>query len=204
MLVLLILGLIAFVFFIERVLYLHRGQIRSAAFLNGIKNILAKRRLVEALTLCEETPGPVASVVKAALLHASDDAQTMRFHVQEAALVEIPALERRLGSIAAIAQVTPLVGLLGTVLGMATTYIAFEKGGDYATPHALSVGLWQALICTVGGLILAIPTHLAYHFLSSRVRSLVRDVEWSGNEIMRYLLSEYVLSNDTKENKAKS
>jgi biopolymer transport protein ExbB len=87
---------------------------------------------------------------------------------------------------------------------MATTYIAFEKGGDYATPHALSVGLWQALICTVGGLILAIPTHLAYHFLSSRVRSLVRDVEWSGNEIMRYLLSEYVLSNDTKENKAKS
>lgn len=204
MLVLLILGLIAFVFFIERVLYLHRGQIRSAAFLNGIKNILAKRRLVEALTLCEETPGPVASVVKAALMHASDDAQTMRFHVQEAALVEIPALERRLGSIAAIAQVTPLVGLLGTVLGMATTYIAFEKGGDYATPHALSVGLWQALICTVGGLILAIPTHLAYHFLSSRVRSLVRDVEWSGNEIMRYLLSEYVLSNDTKENKAKS
>jgi biopolymer transport protein ExbB len=204
MLVLLILGLIAFVFFIERVLYLHRGQIRSAAFINGIKNILAKRRLVEALTLCEETPGPVASVVKAALLHASDDAQTMRFHVQEAALVEIPALERRLGSIAAIAQVTPLVGLLGTVLGMATTYIAFEKGGDYATPHALSVGLWQALICTVGGLILAIPTHLAYHFLSSRVRSLVRDVEWSGNEIMRYLLSEYVLSNDTKENKAKS
>ena len=204
MLVLLILGLIAFVFFIERVLYLHRGQIRSAAFLSGIKNILAKRRLVEALTLCEETPGPVASVVKAALLHASDDAQTMRFHVQEAALVEIPALERRLGSIAAIAQVTPLVGLLGTVLGMATTYIAFEKGGDYATPHALSVGLWQSLICTVGGLILAIPTHLAYHFLSSRVRSLVRDVEWSGNEIMRYLLSEYVLLNDTKENKAKA
>lgn len=191
MLVLLVLGLIAFVFFVERVLYLHRGQIKATAFVSGIKNILAKRRLVEALTLCEETPGPVASVVKAALMHASDDSQTMRFHVQEAALVEIPALERRIGSIAAIAQVTPLVGLLGTVIGMATTYIAFEKGGDYATPHALSAGLWQALICTIGGLMLAIPTHLAYHFLSSRVRALVRDVEWAGNEMMRYLLSEY-------------
>jgi len=194
MVVLLIMAMLAFVFFIERVLYLHRGQIKASAFLNGIKNTLAKRRLVEALTLCEETPGPVASVVKAALLHASDDAQTMRFHVQEAALVEIPALERRIGSIAAIAQVAPLVGLLGTVLGMATTFIAFEKGGDYATPHALSLGLWQALVCTVGGLMLAIPAHLAYHFLSSRVRALVRDIEWSGNEIMRYLLSEYASS----------
>ena len=194
MVVLLIMAMLAFVFFIERVLYLHLGQIKASAFLNGIKNTLAKRRLVEALTLCEETPGPVASVVKAALLHASDDAQTMRFHVQEAALVEIPALERRIGSIAAIAQVAPLVGLLGTVLGMATTFIAFEKGGDYATPHALSLGLWQALVCTVGGLMLAIPAHLAYHFLSSRVRALVRDIEWSGNEIMRYLLSEYASS----------
>jgi len=197
MVVLLLMGVLAFVFFLERVIYLHRGQIKANAFLNGIKNTLAKRRLVEALTLCEETPGPVASVVKAALLHASDDAQTMRFHVQEAALVEIPALERRIGSIAAIAQVAPLVGLLGTVLGMATTFIAFEKGGDYATPHALSLGLWQALVCTVGGLMLAIPAHLAYHFLTSRVRALVRDIEWSGNEIMRYLLSEYSSSSDS-------
>lgn len=101
--ILLLIGLIGVVMFVERVLYLHRGQIRSTAFINGIKNILAKRRIVEALTVCEETPGPVAAVVKAALLHADDDADTMRFHVQEAAVIELPALERRLGAIAAIA-----------------------------------------------------------------------------------------------------
>jgi biopolymer transport protein ExbB len=191
MVVLLVLGLAAFVLVVERTLYLHRGQIRSTAFINGIKNILAKRRLVEALTVCEETPGPVAAVVKAALLHSEDDAETMRFHVQEAAIVEVPALERRLGSIAAIAQVAPLAGLLGTVLGMAATFIAFEKGGDYATPHALATGMWQALLSTAGGLMLAIPAHIAHHFLSSRVRAIVRDIEWSGNEIMKYLLVDY-------------
>ncbi len=187
--VLLAMALVGLVVFVERVLYLHRGQIRSTAFINGIKNILGKRRIVEALTVCEETPGPVAAVVKAALLHADDDADRMRFHVQEAAVIELPALERRLGAIAAIAQVAPLVGILGTVLGMATTFMAFER--DYATATALSRGMWQALLATAGSLMLAIPAHLAYHFLTGRVRAIVRDVEWAGNEIMKYLLTEY-------------
>lgn len=187
--VLLLIALVGVVLFVERVLFLHRGQIRSTAFINGIKNILAKRRIVEALTVCEETPGPVAAVVKAALLHADDDADQMRFHVQEAAVVELPALERRVGAIAAIAQVAPLVGLLGTVLGMATTFLAFEK--DYATASALATGMWQALLATAGSLMLAIPAHLAHHFLNGRIRAIVRDVEWAGNEMMEYLLTEY-------------
>lgn len=189
--VLLALGLLALVLTIERVLYLHRGQIAAKAFVDGIKNILAKRRLVEALTVCEEAPGPVAAVVKAALLHADDSAEAMRFHVQEAAVLELPALERRLGSLAAIAQVAPLAGLLGTVLGMAVTFLAFEKGGNYATAGALAAGMWQALLATAGSLMLAIPAHLAHHFLTGRVRAVVRDVEWSGNEIMKFLLTEY-------------
>jgi biopolymer transport protein ExbB len=188
---LLVLGGFALLLGIERTLYLHRGQIKAKAFIDGIKNILAKRRLVEALTVCEETPGPVAAVVKAALLHADDSAEAMRFHVQEAAVIELPALERRLGSIAAIAQVAPLVGLLGTVLGMVTTFLAFEQGGNYATAGALSAGMWQALLAAAGSLMLAIPAHLSHHFLSGRVRAVVRDVEWSGNEIMKFLLTEY-------------
>ena len=192
MVVLLIMAVAGLVLFAERTLYLHRGQIRSTAFVEGIKNILEKRRVMEALTVCEETPGPVAAVVKAALLHVREDETKMRFAVQEAGIVEIPALERRLGSIAAIAQVAPLVGLLGTSLGMATTFYAFMTGGaEYATARALADGMWQALLVTIGSLSLAIPAHLAYHFLSGRVRAIVRDVEWSGNEIMPYLLIDY-------------
>jgi len=192
--VLLLMGIATLILFVERALYLHRGQIRSTEFINGIKNILSKRRLVEALTVCEETPGPVAAVVKAALLHAADEPDKMRFHVQEAAVVEIPALERRLGSIAAIAHVAPLVGLLGTILGLITTFLAFER--DYATASALATGMWQALLSTAGSLLLAIPAHLAHHFLTGRVRSIVRDVEWSGNEIMKYLVTEYQAGGD--------
>jgi biopolymer transport protein ExbB len=187
--VLLVIALVGLVVFIERTLFLHRGQIRSTAFINGIKNILAKRRIVEALTVCEETPGPVAAVVKAALLHADDGADKMRFYVQEAAVVELPALERRIGALAAIAQVAPLVGLLGTVMGMVTTFLAFER--DYATASVLSKGMWQALLSTAGSLMIAIPAHLSHHFLVGRVRAIVRDVEWSGNEIMKYLLTDY-------------
>ncbi len=187
--VLLILGVITLMLFVERALYLHRGQIRSTEFINGIKNILSKRRIVEALTVCEETPGPVAAVVKAALLHADDDGEKMRYYVQEAAVVEIPVLERRLGSIAAIGQVAPLVGLLGTILGMITTFLAFEK--DYMPASALAHGMWQALLSMAASLMLAIPAHLAHHFLRGRVRAIVRDVEWSGNEIMKFLLTEY-------------
>src|SRR3954471_22146766 len=189
--VVLVLGLVGVMLFLERTLYLHRAQIGSKVFLEGIKNALAKRRLVEALTLCEETPGPVAAVVKAALLHADDSADAMRFQVQEAGIVELPALERRLGSIAAVAQVAPLVGLLGTIVGMISTFLAFEKGGNYAMAAALSAGMWQALLTTAASLMLAIPAHLAYHFLAGRVRAIVRDVEWSGNEIMKYLLTEF-------------
>lgn len=192
MIVLLVMAVTGLVLFVERTLYLHRGQIRTTSFLDGIKNSLAKRRVIEALTLCEETPGPVAAVVKAALRNARNDEDRMRFAVQEAGIVELPALERRLGAIAAIAQVAPLVGLLGTILGMLTTFYAFmNDGGEYATARALSAGMWQALLTAGASLMIAIPAHLGYHFLQGRVRAIVRDIEWAANEIMRYLRVDY-------------
>lgn len=188
---LVLLGLAALVVFSERALFLHRAQIRSTEFLNGIKNLLQKDRLMEALTLCEETPGPVAKLVKAGLRHAADDEQAMRFAIQEGALAELPVLERRISSLAAIAQIAPLFGLLGTLLGMIKTFYLFNQGGNYATPTVLAGGMWEALLTAAAGLAVAIPAHLGRHFLTGRVRSLVQDMEWAGNELMRFLLREY-------------
>lgn len=188
---LVLVGLAALVIFVERALFLHRGQIRSTEFLNGIKNLLQKGRAMEALTLCEETPGPVAAVVKAGLRHAGDDEQGLRFAVQEAALTEIPVLERRIGALAAVAQIAPLLGLLGTLLGMIRTFWIFNQGGNYATPAVLAGGMWEALLTAAAGLAIAIPAHLGRHFLAGRVKALVHDMEWVGNELMRYLLREY-------------
>jgi len=188
---LLVVGLVALAIFVERALFLHRSQIRSTEFLQGIRNLLQKGRHMEALTLCEETPGPVAAVVKAALRHARDDEATLRFAVQEAALTELPALERRIGALAAIAQITPLLGLLGTLLGMIQTFWLFNQGGNYATPDTLTRGLWPALLTAAASLMVAIPVHLARHFLNGRVRALVHDMEWVANDLQRYLLLEY-------------
>ena len=188
--VLFFVSLVGLILFVERTLFLHRGQIRSTEFLNGIKNIVRKRRLVEALTVAEETPGPVASVVKAGLLHYDEPEESIRFAIQEAALVEIPALERRIGSIAAIAQTAPMLGLLGTILGMIQTFYRFEQEGAYVTAGALSGGMWQALLTTAAGLAVGITAHLATHFLSGRVRALVYDMEWVGNDLMQFLNQE--------------
>ncbi|MBI2497009.1 MAG: MotA/TolQ/ExbB proton channel family protein [Opitutae bacterium] len=188
---LVLLGLAAAIIFVERALYLHRGQIKSTEFLGGIKNLLLKQRLMEALTLAEETPGPVAKVVKAGLRHATDDEPAMRFALQEAAIVEIPVLERRISALAAIAQIAPLFGLLGTLLGMIKTFWLFNQGGNYATPAVLAGGMWEALLTAAAGLAVAIPAHVARHFLTGRVRLLVQDMEWAGSELMRFLLREY-------------
>lgn len=188
---LVVLGLAALVVFVERALFLHRSQIRSTEFLNGIKNLLQKDRLMEALTLCEETPGPVAKLVKAGLRNAGADEAALRFAVQEAALTELPVLERRVSALAAITQIAPLFGLLGTLLGMIKTFWLFNQGGNYATPAVLAGGMWEALLTAAAGLAVAIPAHLARHFIAGRVRVLVQDMEWTGNELMRYLLREH-------------
>jgi len=184
------LALIGLILFIERLLYLHKGQIRTNDFVTGIKNLLRKRRLIEALTVCEETPGPVANVIKAALLHYDSNESDMRLAIQSSALVEIPNLERRIGSIAAIAKVAPLLGLLGTILGMLQSFYAFQKQGTYLTIADLSGGFQQALLSTAVGLTLGIIAYLAHHFLYGRVRALVHDMEWVGNDVMQFLLRE--------------
>ncbi len=176
----------------ERIFYLRTAHIRVHGFVEGIKNILAKRRLAEAQAVCDETPGPVAAVVKVALVHAHDDEARMRHAVQEAAILALPVLERRLGAVATIAQVAPLLGLLGTVLGMLATFRAFSSGGvEYQTATALAQGMWQALLSTAGSLLLAIFARVAQHVLAGRVRAVVDDIEWSANEIMRHLLTDY-------------
>jgi biopolymer transport protein ExbB len=182
-----VLGLAVVVIFMERLLYLHRGQIRSGEFVNGIKNLLAKGRLMEALTLCEETPGPVAVVAKTILRHAGADERALRHAVQDAAITELPRLERRINALAAIAQVAPLLGLLGALLGAGKTFWLFQQGGNYATAAVLSAGMWEALLAAAAGLVVAIPAHLGRHFLHGRVRALVHDMEWVANDLMDHV-----------------
>ncbi len=187
--VLLAVSFFGFVLFVERTLFLHRGQIRTEAFLEGIRNLVRKGRRMEALTLCEDMPGPVPGIIKAILLQAGQSEQRMRRAAEEAALVEIPILERRIGAMAAIARISPLLGLLGTLLAMLEAFFGVAAEGAVGFPNfALFLeGLGQALLSTVFGLTIAVMAHIAHHFLHGRVRALVHDMEYSGHSLIQFL-----------------
>jgi len=187
--VLLAVSLFGFIVFVERTLFLHRGQIRTSQFLEGIRNLAQKGRRLEALTLCEDMPGPIPGVVKAILMQGGKPEARMRQAAEEAALVEIPILERRIGTIAAIARIAPLLGLLGTVLGILHAFFNIGGSGQtgYPTFGLFLGGLGQALLTTAFGLVIAVMAHIAHHFLHGRVRALVHDMEYTGLDLIHFL-----------------
>lgn len=169
---------------IERLLHYHRAQINSTEFLIGVKNVLKRDNVVEALSICDATPGPVARLVKAAILARDRGREGVREALEEAGLMEVPRLEEKLNLLATIAQISPLMGLLGTVMGFIRIYMVMEEQGQYAQGGMLSGGIWQALICTAAGLAVSIMAYAAYNYLVSRVNSIVLDMEKTSTEVL--------------------
>jgi biopolymer transport protein ExbB len=175
---------VGLVTFIERALYLHRARINSTEFLNGVRNVLKRDNVVEALSICDATPGPVARLVKVAILNRDAGRERVQEALEEAGLLEVPRLEAKLNLLATLAQITPLLGLLGTALGFLQVFGQIEQAGLYAHVGQLSKGIWQALTCTAAGLAVAIPTYAGYNFLVSRVNEVVLDMERAATEIV--------------------
>jgi len=175
---------VAVIVFIERFLHCHRAQINSTEFLNGVRNVLKRDNIVEALSICDATPGPVARLVKTAILNRDHGRERVREALEEAGLAEVPRLEEKLNLLATIAQLAPLLGLLGTVLGFIKTFWKMQHDGLNTHFIDLSDGIWTALICAAAGLAVAIPAHAAYNYLVSRVNSIVLDMERAATEIV--------------------
>jgi biopolymer transport protein ExbB len=176
--------------FIERALYCHRAQINSTEFLNGVRTVLKRDNIVEALSICDATPGPVARLVKTAILNRDRGRDRVRESLEEAGLAEVPRLEEKLNLLATIAQLAPLLGLLGTVLGFIKIFAEMEASGVMANIHSFSTGVWEALICTAAGLAVSIPAHAGYNYLVSRVNDIVLDMEKSATEIVNIVTEE--------------
>src|SRR5438132_8095465 len=149
---LMMMGAVVIVVFIERLLHYHRAQINSTEFLNGVRTVLKKENVVEALSICDATPGPVARLVKTAILNRDHGRDRVREALEEAGLAEVPRLEEKLNLLATIAQLAPLLGLLGTVLGFIQTFRLMQAEGLHAHVGQLSTGVWQALVCAAAGL----------------------------------------------------
>ncbi|MCI0540444.1 MAG: MotA/TolQ/ExbB proton channel family protein [Verrucomicrobiales bacterium] len=184
MYVLLFVSAIAMAVFVERLLHYHRAQINSTEFLNGVRNVLKRENFVEAISICDATPGPVPRLVKTAILNYEKGREQVREALEEAGLLEVPRLENKLNLLATIAQIAPLMGLLGTVLGFMTVFSGISAEGFNAPVTRLAAGVWEALICTAFGLAVAIPSYAGYNYLVSRVNSIVLDMEKASNEIL--------------------
>src|SRR5579859_2925198 len=182
--IILMVSAVAVVVFIERFLHCHRAQINSTEFLNGVRTVLKRGNVVEAISICDATQGPVARLVKTAILNRDHGRERVRESLEEAGLAEVPRLEEKLNLLATIAQLAPLLGLLGTVLGFIQTFYAMQQKGFNAHVGDLSNGIWQALICAAAGLAVAIPAHAGYNYLVSRVNSIVLDMERAATEIV--------------------
>jgi len=179
-------AIVAVVVFFERFFHFHRAQIHAGDFVQGILNALKRGNVIEAIGTCDDTPGPVSQVVKAAVVSHDRPRDEIRETVLDAARAEVTRLERNLPILVTVAQVAPLIGFLGTVTGMIKIFMVIEKT-QLASPGQLAGGVWEALLTTAGGLIVSIPSYVAYNYLVSRVQNLVVDMEKAANDVLSFL-----------------
>jgi biopolymer transport protein ExbB len=182
-----ILGFVAIYIIIERLLFYHRIQINVPEFIRGLINVLKRNNAIEAITICDDTPGPVAQVLRTVILHNEKGEQAMHRGIAETCLVEIPRLERHLKILATIAYIAIMLGLLGTVDGMIGIFAAMEHLGNFVDTKTLAGGVRKALFSTAAGLSIAIIAHGFYNAFISRIDLVMIDMEKAAAELIAFL-----------------
>ena len=185
-------SILAFGVVIDRIYNLRKARIDADKFMDGITSVLKRNKIIESIEMCNNTPGPIAHIIKAGILKHDRSKPEIKEAVDEAAQLEIPRLEKHLPILATIAHIAPLLGLLGTVTGMIKSFQVIQAKALALTPvnpGDLAGGIWEALLATVAGLAVAIPTYVAYNYLTSQVDSLVYDMERSATDLVNLLSS---------------
>lgn len=173
--------------FLERFFHFHRSTIVVQDLIQGLGNLISRKNYAEALHVCAGTPGPVARVMKAVLTRHEAPRAELKEIAQEAGQLEVPRLERSLPVLLSIAYVAPLIGLLGTVLGLVDTFLPVAQNG-YATNTELARGVYRSLVTAAAGIAVAIPAYMLYAYLAQNVRTLMHDMERAGIEMVNLLM----------------
>ncbi len=180
----------AFAIIIERAINIYSSKIDTSKFMEEITIALKRNRITDALEICEQTQGPIAQILKAGISRHGRSRQEIREAIEDAGLQEVPKLEKNLDSLATIAHVSPLLGLLGTVTGMVSTFQIIQQKAQAmypVDPSLLAKGIWEALITTVAGLIVAIPSFVAYNYLVAKVEALIVEMEIMATDLVNIL-----------------
>ena len=173
--------------FLERLSYYHRASMNIGEFLAGLAALIRRKNYAEALQECVATRVPAGRVIHAALLRHHAPREQLKEIVQEAGQLEVPRLDRYLAILNAIAHTGPLIGLLGTVIGLLDSFTNLSSANGMTTPAEVARGVYESLITSALGLVVAIPSYLFFAFLSARSRSIMHDLERAGVEIVNLI-----------------
>ncbi len=180
-------GVAALAIFLERIIRLRQASIRYQDFLSGVFNILEKGKIREATALCDDSPGPVVKLMRAAIVNRDEPRESLRQILENTGRTEIARMERRLAALATITQATPLLGLLGSLLGVLETVLAMRSELPLVQTLDVTNGLVHALITSIAGLAVAIPSYALYNILVVRIDRIVLDMEQASGDILAFM-----------------
>lgn len=193
-------SIVALAIIMERLWALRRSQIIPTATLRKLNALLGSGGLrsedekVKGIALgqaqqcCEESQSALGNIIWAVMSHSGLRRSIIKEAVEEAGRQEVNHMERYLPLLGTIASISPLLGLLGTVLGMMKIFTAISQGG-IGNPTALAGGIYEALITTVAGLVVAIPTLAMHRFLESKITHYVVELERQAIQVMDHIKS---------------
>jgi biopolymer transport protein ExbB len=175
---------------LERLLFYFKLRFNTPVIINQILDSVHKSRFGEAIDICERNPYYVTNILKAGLIHYEESKEVIKEAMENASLYEIPKLEKNLNFLSTIAHISPLLGLLGTVVGLVKCFYTIEQRVAVAglvNPSDLAGGIWEALLTTAAGLCVAIPAYIAYNYFVHKVSSSVLESERAATELLEVL-----------------
>ena len=189
-------SIVAVAIMIERFLYFYQLRFDYSAFTEELKKRLGKRKMKDAIFLCRQYANPVPKIAEHYLKNLHSDSLRNEILKREGSFA-LERVETRLRALAAITHIAPLLGLLGTVTGLVGAFHQIELLGGQVQPGDLAAGIWEALITTVFGLVIAIPCMAAYHGFESNADKISRRMQFIVSE-----LDEFFGKNSSGEFKA--
>ncbi len=180
----------ALVIIIKKWRYFQNLKSSIAPFKSEIFALVRENKIKAAILACEKNSLPTGPILKAGLLKFGCRREEIRETLEDAIFLEIPKLEQGLTALITIANIAPLFGVLGTVIGLTIIFqmIQSQNAGMYTiTPADLSGGIWQALLTTLAGLIVAIPAFVAYNYFIESLNTAISELNATSNQLANLL-----------------
>ncbi|MCA4895073.1 MAG: MotA/TolQ/ExbB proton channel family protein [Cytophagales bacterium] len=178
---------VAIYIFVERVITINKANESPDAFIGKIKELVLKGDITAAKMLCNQHDTPVARMIEKGVSRIGSPLKNIEASIENVGKIELFKLEKNLSVLATVSGAAPMMGFLGTVIGMVQAFISIAQEEGSVSPKLLADGIYTAMITTVAGLIVGIIAYLGYNFLVTRVSKVVNKMEYSAIEFIDLL-----------------